>query len=132
MDAAKLKTMSKWPVPTKKKKVQGFLGFANYYRRFIENYSAQARPLIDLTKDVPFSRGHQQRQAFDELRTRFLCAPILTQFDRTFETIMESDASNQAIAGILSQYHIVNGAKQLYQVEYHTKTLLRHTFCPLC
>ena len=35
---------------------------------------------------------------------------------------METDASNQAIAGILSQYHIVNGAKQLHPVEYHAKT----------
>ena len=37
MDPTKLETMSKWPVPTKKKEVQAFLGFANYYRRFIEN-----------------------------------------------------------------------------------------------
>ena len=36
---------------------------------------------------------------------------------------METDASNQAIAGILSLYHIVNGAKQLHPVEYHAKTL---------
>ena len=123
MDPAKLKTMSKWPVPTKKKEVQAFLGFTNCYRRFIKNYSAKACPLIDLTKDVPFSWGHQQQQAFDELRTRFLSAPILTQFDRTLEIIMEPDANNQAIAGILSQYHIVNGAKQLHPVEYHGRTL---------
>ena len=36
---------------------------------------------------------------------------------------METDASNPAIPGILSQYHIVNGAKQLHDVEYHAKTL---------
>ena len=64
-----------------------------------------------------------QQQAFDELRAQFLSAPILTHFDRTLETIMETDASNQAIAGILSQYHIVNGCQQLHQVEYHAKTL---------
>ena len=58
IDPAKLETMSQWPVPTKKEDVQAFLAFANYYRRFIENYSAQARPLIDLTKDVPFSCAH--------------------------------------------------------------------------
>ena len=123
MDPAKLETMSKWPVPTEKNQVQAFLGFANYYHRFIENYSAKACPLIDLTKDVPFSSGHHQQQAFDKLRTIFLSAPILTQFDRTLETIMETDASNQAIASFLSQYHIVNGAKQLLPVEYHVKTL---------
>ena len=55
MDPSKLETMSKWPIPTKKKEVQVFLDFANYYRRFIINYSAKARPLIDLTKDVAFT-----------------------------------------------------------------------------
>ena len=55
MDPAKHESMSKWPVPTKMEEVQAFLGFANYYRRFIENCSAKARLRIDLTKDVPFS-----------------------------------------------------------------------------
>ena len=123
MDPAKLETMFKWPVPTKKKQVQAFLGFANYYRLFIGNYSAIARPLIDLTKDVQFSCGYQQQQAFEELRTGFLSAPILTQFDCTLVTIIVTDASNQAIAGNLSQYHIGNGAKQLHPVEYHSTTL---------
>src|SRR5438445_12967509 len=103
MDPAKLETMSQWPIPTKKKEVQAFLGFANYYRRFILNYSAKAGRLIDLTKDVPFSWGHEQQQAFEELRERFLSAPILTQLDRTLETTMETDRSNQAIGGTRPQ-----------------------------
>ena len=122
MDPAKLEIMSKLLVSTKKKEVQTFFGFANYDRRFIENYSDKARHLIDLTKDIRFRCVDKQQQAFDELRTRFLSAPILMQFDRTLETIIETDASNKAIAGILSQYHIVNGAKQLHPAEYHPKT----------
>ena len=78
MDPTKLETMSQWPIPTKNKEVQAFLGFTNYYRRFILNYSTKVHPLIDLTKDVPFSWGHEQQQAFDELRERFLSTPILT------------------------------------------------------
>ena len=103
MDPSKLETISKWPIPTKKKEVQSFLGFANYYRPFIINYSPKEHPLIDLTKDVPFTWGRIQQQAFDELGAGFLPTPILTQFDRTLKTIIETDASNQAIAGILSQ-----------------------------
>ena len=122
-DPGKLQTMSKRPIPTKRKEVQLFLGFANYYRRFIENYSAEAYPLIDIIKDVLFSCGHQQQQAFYEVTTSFLCAPILTQLEPTLKTIMETDARNQAIAGILAQYHIGNGAKQLHAVEYHATTL---------
>ena len=108
--------MSKWPVPSAKKEVQASFGIANYYRQFLENYSSKASPLIDLTKDASFRCGYQQQQAFNRLRTECLSATSLTQFDRTFETIIERDASNQAIAGIMSQYHIVNRAKQLQRV----------------
>jgi len=52
-----------------------------------------------------------------------MSAPILTQFDRSLDTIIETDASNQAISGILSQYHVNNGIKRLHPVEYHAKTL---------
>ena len=123
MDPSKLETMSNWSIPTNKKVVQESLGFANYYSRFIINYNSKACPLIDLTIDVPFTCGHASQQAFDELGTRFLPGPILTQFDGTLETIIETDAGNQPIAGILSQYHVVCGCKQLYPVEYHAKTL---------
>ena len=67
MDPSKFETMSKWPIPTKKKEVLAFLGFANSYRRFIVNNSAKAHPLIDLTKDVSFTWGNTQWPAFDEL-----------------------------------------------------------------
>jgi len=115
--------MAKWPVPTKKKEVQAFLGFANYYRQFIVNYSWKTRPLIELTKDVPFSWGSEQQAAFDELHQQFMSVPILAQFDRSLDTIIETDASNQAISDILSQYHVTNGIKRLHPVEYHAKTL---------
>jgi len=124
MDPSKLEAMSKWPTPTKKKEVQAFLGFANYYRRFILNYSSKARPLTELTKDITFSWGEAQQTVFDELRQCFLSAPILTQFDRTLESIVETDASNQAISGILSQYHVLNSIKKVYPVEYHAKTFM--------
>ena len=108
MDPSKLETISKWPIYTKRKEVEVFLGFANYYSAFIVIYSAKARALIDLTKDVPFTCGHTQWQAFNELRGRFFSAPILTQFHRILETIMETNASNQAMASILSQSYVIN------------------------
>ena len=55
MDPSKLETMSKWSIPTTRKEVLAFLGFANYYHQFIVNYSSKARPLIDLTQDIPFT-----------------------------------------------------------------------------
>ena len=50
MDQEKIKTMLEWETPGAVKKVQSFLGFANFYRRFIEGYSKVTRPLTDLIK----------------------------------------------------------------------------------
>ena len=122
MDPLKLETMSKWLILIKKKEVQLFLGFANHYRRLIINYSAKAHALINVTKDVLFSWGYIQQHALDTLQAKSLSGPILTQFDRTLETIMETVASNQAITSILSEYQVVNGCKQLYLVAYYAKT----------
>ena len=60
IDASKVKTMSKWPILTKKKEVPAFLGFSNYCCRFIINYSAKACPPIDLIKNVHLTQGHTQ------------------------------------------------------------------------
>jgi len=55
MDPVKINAVADWPTPTKVKDIQGFLGFCNFYRRFVQNYSTLARPLSDLTKkDTPF------------------------------------------------------------------------------
>ena len=68
IDLCKLETMSKWPIPTKTKEVQAFLGFANYYHQFIVNYRAKVCLLINLTKDVTFTWNHTQWQASNKLQ----------------------------------------------------------------
>ena len=50
MDLAKLKGILEWPTPKTVKKVQSFLGFGNFYRWFIKNFSHLAHPLNDLLK----------------------------------------------------------------------------------
>ena len=50
MDSEKVQVIKDWPAPTTVKKVQSFLGFANFYRRFIWNYSTLASPIISLLK----------------------------------------------------------------------------------
>ena len=100
MDTAKLERMSKWPVPIKKKEVLVFSDFANYYRLFIAYYSTKARPLINLTKDVPFTCWHTQQQAYAKLQAGLLPAPTLTQFNRKLEIMMETNAYKQAIVSM--------------------------------
>ena len=72
MDAGKLKGIQDWPTPTTVKEVRGFLGFGNFYRRFIQHYSNIAKPLNDTTKkDQPFKWTTECQQAFEELKRCF-------------------------------------------------------------
>ena len=79
MEPGKIEAIQQWEIPTREKEVQAFLGFANYYHRFIKDYASHVKPLTELTKDskVPFSWGQQQQQAFDELKQAFQEAPVL-------------------------------------------------------
>ena len=77
----------------------------NYYRLFIPEFADIAQPLIDLMKKgQTFHWNDKAQQAFDELKQCFISDPILAAFDPDQETILETDASNWAVGGILSQY----------------------------
>ena len=78
MDPVKLDTIAKWPTPTKKKELQAFLEFANYYCHFISTYSEKAQLLTQLTRDVLFTWLTAQQEAFNKLCNLFIQSPILT------------------------------------------------------
>ena len=105
MDLEKVAAIQSWEAPRTVKGVRSFLGFANYYRLFIPEFADIARPLTDLTKKgQTFHWNDKAQQAFDELKQRFISDPILATFDPDRETVLETDASNWATGGILSQY----------------------------
>ena len=107
MDPAKLKTILDWPAPTTVKGVRSFLGFGNFYRRFISHYSDLARPLHDLTKkDTPWRWEHAEQNAFDTLKKRFTEAPVLLMPDKVKVFTVESDASKFATEAVLGQADI--------------------------
>src|SRR6266436_9926722 len=84
MDPAKVTGITQWPVPTTVKETQAFLGFCNFYRHFIANYSAIARPLFDLTlKDTAFQWTPAHQAAFTALISQFTQAPVLALPDHT-------------------------------------------------
>ena len=105
MDPEKVKAILEWEAPGAVKGVQAFLGFANFYRRFIKNYSDIVLPLLDVTKkDQPFRWGKSQDDAFEILKRYFTTAPLLMQFDSERETIMETDSSGYCVGGTLMQF----------------------------
>lgn len=86
MDDAKVRAIREWPVPTSVKEVQRFLGFANFYRRFIRDFGVLALPLTELTRKSsrPFVMSPPGIQAFRDLQHRFTTGPILRLPDPAF------------------------------------------------
>ncbi|XP_070406069.1 uncharacterized protein [Nothobranchius furzeri] len=104
MDPTKVEAVKNWPVPTSRREVQRFLGFANFYRRFIRGFSSIAAPLHALTSPkVRFQWSSQADKAFLSLKDSFTSAPILVMPDARFQFIVEVDASEGGVGAVLSQ-----------------------------
>ena len=104
MNSEKIQSVIEWPVPKNIKEVQSFLGFMNFYRKFIEKYSKIASPLTELIrKDQKFKWSPEAQKAFDELKKRFTSQPILVSFDPEKPITLETDASDRAIKACISQ-----------------------------
>lgn len=122
MDPVKLKGVLDWPTPTTVKQVRGFLGFGNFYRRFIDHYSNIVRPLVDLMKkDQVFKWTEDCQHAFDKLKQRFTTAPVLIMPDTTKPFVLKCDASLVATAAVLRQQDI-NG--DWHPIAYLSQSLL--------
>lgn len=105
MDMEKVSAVLDWPTPKTVKDVQSFLGFANFYRRFIQGFSRLAGPLTQLTKkDHPFKWTPECQKAFEDLKSAFTSAPILLHFDLEKQIVVETDASDHVVAEVMSQY----------------------------
>ena len=103
-DPAKVKAVAEWPTPTSRKQLQRFLGFANFYRRFIRDYSRVATPLTQLTSvKIPFLWSPAAEAAFTKLKMLFSSAPVLIHPDPTSQFIVEVDASDSGVGAVLSQ-----------------------------
>jgi hypothetical protein len=107
MYKSKVETIQCWATPSSVKDIQRFLGFANFYCRFIKGYSKITTPLTTLTcKDKPLSWNPMAQAAFDTLKMAFTSAPILIHPDPAKPFIVETDASDFALGAILSQFGI--------------------------
>ncbi len=104
MDPDRVKAVVNWPTPDSRKALLRFLGFANFYRRFIRNFSQLAAPLTALTSTkMTFRWSNAAEAAFTKLRGRFVSAPILRAPDPTRQFVVEVDASEVGVGAVLSQ-----------------------------
>jgi len=103
MEKEKVDGVLSWPEPKNVKDVRKFLGLANYYRRFIKDFTQVARSInMLMRKDVKWQWGVEQQKAFDELKRVFTMKPVLAAPDLDKEFRVEADVSNYTTGGVLS------------------------------
>jgi len=116
----KVKIIQDWLEPKKVKDIQSFLGFTNFYRQFIFNYSDIVIPLTHLTqKDIPWKFDSSCQDAFNSLEKAFISVLILTHWIPNAQLIVETDVLDYALAAILS---IVNKDNEVHPVAFHSCT----------
>jgi len=142
IDPERVKTIQDWPVPATVRDIRVFVGFMNYYRRFIAGFSRIVLPLTTLTKKSPgqarggpaMKREEGQRldlpkeakEAVRCLKDAFLGVPILAHFERERPTRLEVDASGGAISGILSQNGPGSDNKDQWRpVDFYSRKLIQ-------
>lgn len=110
MDPSKVSAIREWREPESYTEIQSFLGFTNFYRQFIANYSKLTTPITNLLigmergrKHGPFMFPDDAKEAFRTLKQRFEEAPLLKHYDPMRPCRIETDASGKAIGAVISQ-----------------------------
>ena len=120
VDPEKTQVIHDWRVPNTVWGVQSFLGFCNFYWRFIKDYSWIAQPLNQLIKrEVSFVWDDKCQEAFEELKWWLTNAPVLYHYQPELETWLETDASDGVVAGVLTQWH----GKDWHSVAFYSKSM---------
>jgi len=122
MDPVKVAGVREWPTPENKTDVQAFLGFINFYRRFIWDFSAKARPLFDLIRsEQVWMWSGKEQMAFKDLKTAVTTAPVLVSPQDSEPFQVEADSSDFATGAVLSQQSTTDG--KWHPVVFYSKSL---------
>ncbi|KAJ9520744.1 hypothetical protein QJQ45_007613 [Haematococcus lacustris] len=125
-DPKKVAAVESWPTPQTVHDVRSFLGLANFYRRFVKNFSDIAAPITALTqtdghdKQGKVAWGPVQQSAFEALKKALTTAPVLIAPDPSQPYTLRCDASGIGIGAVLTQGR--GPAERV--VAYHSRKLL--------
>ena len=122
-DPEKTAVIDQWEPPRTVKGIQSFLGFCNFYRRFIKDYRRIARPLNRLVcKDQPFLFNKACLDTFQELKNRLVNTLFLMHFNPDLPKRMETNVSDRVVARVLLQ---LEPDLQWHPVAFFSKTMLQ-------
>ncbi|EFO90955.1 hypothetical protein CRE_29046 [Caenorhabditis remanei] len=120
-DPEKTKAIDEYPTPKTVKEVRAFIGMASFYRRFIENFSKIAAPIMTLTKkDQPFEWTNECEEAFKELKAALTKNPILVAPKLGKPFVIEVDSSGKGVGAVLFQAQDDEG-KDLRVIAYASR-----------
>lgn len=122
MDPEKVKAILEWETPTTVKGARGFIGFANFYRQFIRDFSRIVQPIHNaINRKDRFAFDEEAEKAFQFLKRAFVSAPALVNFDPGRETVVDCDSSGYVTGAALMQY---DQAGILHPVAFFSQKML--------
>jgi len=122
MDPVRVAGVCDWPTLENWTDVQAFIGFVNFYRHFIQDFSTIARPLFDLTcSDQAWNWDTKEQEAFEGLKMAVTTAPVLISPQDSEPFRIEADSSDFASGAVLSQR--LPGEEKWHPVAFYSKSL---------
>ncbi|GJP37734.1 hypothetical protein CLOM_g22155 [Closterium sp. NIES-68] len=104
VDPEKIEAVRMWKTPKNVKELQQFLGFANYYNRFVPQYAKIAAPLTNLLKNnTPYKWEPQHQEGMEQMKQALTSARVLNLRDPERDYVIEADTSDQAVGAVLMQ-----------------------------
>ncbi|UYV64131.1 K02A2.6-like, partial [Cordylochernes scorpioides] len=123
-DPGKVKSIQDFPRPDTVKKVRQFMGLANYYRKFVKDFSKISFPLVRLTrKNQPFIWNEEVEESFAKLKMALSTKPVLAIYNPDYPSKVYTDASKYGIGAILTQ---IGSDNEEHVIAYYSKTLQPH------
>ncbi|UYV85025.1 hypothetical protein LAZ67_X004328 [Cordylochernes scorpioides] len=123
-DPGKVKSIQDFPRPDTVKKVRQFMGLANYYRKFVKDFSKISFPLVRLTrKNQPFIWNEEIEESFAKLKMALSTKPVLAIYNPDYPSKVYTDASKYGIGAILTQ---IGPDNEEHVIAYYSKTLQPH------
>ncbi|GJZ84974.1 reverse transcriptase domain-containing protein [Tanacetum coccineum] len=120
VDKAKIDVILKLPTPTNIKGVISFLRHAGFYRCFIKDFLKITRLITKLLeKDTPFENNYECQQAFELLKEKLTCAPMIVSPNWNLPFELMCDASDLAVGAVLGQ----KDGKNFHPIYFASKTL---------
>ncbi|GJW07283.1 reverse transcriptase domain-containing protein [Tanacetum coccineum] len=120
VDKEKIDVISKLPPLTNIKGVRSFLRHAGFYRHFIKDFLKISRPLTKLLeKDTPFGFNDECQKAFELLKEKLTCAPVIVSPNWNLPFELMCDASDFAVGAVLGQ----KDGKNFHPIYFASKTL---------